>query len=298
MLVSICICTYKRPHLSQSLQSIAALAVPAGVTIEVVVVDNDELHSAKNIIAALQQDFPYPLSYYSEPLKNIASARNKLLAEARGDWIASIDDDEVADPQWLVQLKATADAFAADVVFGRVIPTFPDNTPEWIKEGQFFSRKTHQTGTVVSSGGSGCTLINRLFLQQHQLTFDLSYGTTGGEDVQLFYRMHRLGAKLVFCHEALVYEAVELNRLNKNYLTRRAVRIGQTYARYRLEHASIQQKALFALKNLLLLLGISALSVLTYPLNNQLCLKFHLKALDKYGKVSSMLSAATVELYK
>lgn len=298
MLISVCMCTYKREHLKLTLQSIARLAIPPEVTLEVLVVDNDEHLSASAMIEAVKQDFPYPLHYYSEPVKNIAAARNKLLEAASGDWIASIDDDEVADELWLVRLKATADTFAADVVFGHVVPCFPDNTPDWIRAGDYFSRKAHETGTVLSSGGSGCTLINRLFLEKHNMKFDLAYGTTGGEDVQLFFRMHRLGAKLVFCKDAIVYEAVESNRLNKSYLTKRAVRIGQTYARYRLEQATVRQKFLFAAKNLLQLLCLSIFSLFSYPLNKHLFMKFYLQALDKYGKVGSILSGAKVELYK
>lgn len=298
MLISVSMCTYKRQHLRQTLDSIALLVIPEGVSVEVLVVDNDELQSAKAIIDAVQRDFPHPLNYYSEPVKNIAAARNKLLEEANGDWIASIDDDEVADPLWLAALTATADHYGADVVFGHVIADFPDNTPAWIKEGNYFSRRTHKTGTEVSSGGSGCTLINRLFLERHQLKFDLSYGTTGGEDVQLFYRMFRLGARLVYCKEAIVHESVERNRLTSSYLKKRALRIGQTYARYRLEQATAQQKFLFTAKNVLLLCCISIVSLFSYPLNKQLYLKSYLKALDKYGKVTSVLNGKKVELYK
>lgn len=298
MLISICMCTYKREHLRQTLDSIALLVIPSGVSIEVLVVDNDELLSAKGIIDPLQRSFPYELTYYSEPVKNIAAARNKLLEQARGDWIASIDDDEVADKLWLLRLKETADTYHAEVVFGHVVPAYPENTPDWIKAGQFFSRKAHETGTELSSGGSGCTLINRLFLEKHNLKFDLAYGTTGGEDVQLFFRMHRLGARLVFCKDAIVYESVESHRLNLGYLKQRAVRIGQTYARYRLEQASVKKKSLFAVKNLLLLLCISILSLLSYPLNKNLFVKLYLKALDKYGKITSVVNRAKVELYK
>ena len=298
MLISICMCTYKREHLRDTLNSIARLAVPKGATIEVLVVDNDELLSAKTITDSFQGHFPYPLHYHSEPEKNIAAARNKLLEKARGDWIASIDDDEVADDLWLFRLKDTADFYGADVVFGHVIPSYPDNTPQWIRDGDFFSRKTHETGTVVSRGGSGCTFINRLFLEKNNMKFDVAYGTTGGEDVQLFYRMHRLGAKLVFCEDAIVYEAVESKRLNINYLTKRAVRIGQTYARYRLENATVKQKLVFLVKNTVLLFGVTVISILSYPLRKHVFVKFYLNAMDRYGKVASVLSNKKVEMYK
>ncbi|MDF3125685.1 glycosyltransferase family 2 protein [Rheinheimera sp. 1928-s] len=298
MLISICMCTYKREHLRLTLQSIARLVIPQGVDVEVLVVDNDEQLSARATIDAFQGDFPHQLNYYSEPVKNISAARNKLLEKARGDWIASIDDDEVADELWLLRLKETADTYAADVVFGHVVPCYPDHTPAWIKEGNFFSRKTHETGTELSSGGSGCTLINRLFLEKNNMKFDVAYGTTGGEDAQLFFRMFCRGAKLVFCKDAIVYEGVESDRLNLSYLKKRALRVGQTYARYRLEQATVAQKLWFTVKNMLLLICISIVSLFSYPVNKQLFLKLYLKALDKYGKVACVFSGAKVELYK
>ncbi len=129
MLISICMCTYKREHLRQTLNSIAQLVVPAGDTVEVIVVDNDEALSAKDITDSLQSSFPHELRYYSEPIKNIAAARNKYLQEAKGEWIASIDDDEAADELWLQRLKETADHYDADVVFGHVVPCYPEGTP-------------------------------------------------------------------------------------------------------------------------------------------------------------------------
>ena len=52
--------------------------------------------------------------------------------------LAGVNDDEVADPDWLAQLLATAQTYQADAVFGRVKSTYPSHTPQWIIESGAF----------------------------------------------------------------------------------------------------------------------------------------------------------------
>src|SRR5690606_35275140 len=101
-LVSIVIPTLNREKpLRRALASIAAQAVPTGVDIEVLVVDNSGERSARWVEDEQVAIPGGPVRYISEPVPGVANARNAGIREARGRWIAFLDDDEEAGPQWI-----------------------------------------------------------------------------------------------------------------------------------------------------------------------------------------------------
>jgi len=297
MLISICMCTYQRNHVVDTLKSIAALRLPEHVQIEVIVVDNDEQGYAEKLVkeqAALMQ---YPVFYRQETAKNIALARNCSIDNTKGEWIAFIDDDEVADPDWLAQLLATAQTYQADAVFGRVKSTYPDHTPQWIIESGVFDRPAVSNGQEVTSGATNSTLVSQTTIQKYQLKFDSNYGLTGGEDADFFYRLYQHGGKLVCSSEAYVSEEVASNRLNIHYLLKRAIRIGETYTRYRMQKAPIRNKLAYFVDVLTKLIILLFIVLIRLPFGQSKYAKPLLQLVDKIGKVKALFTTETVKLY-
>lgn len=295
MLISICLCTYKRAHLRDTLQSLAALTIPDNANVEVVVVDNDELLSGQPIIEQIKDNYPHQLIYASEPKKNISAARNMCLTQAKGDWVAFLDDDEVADVNWLTHLYNTAQQYQASAVFGRVVSTYPNNTPQWIIQGGFFDRKERETGAEVTSGACNCTLVNAKDMQGQ--LFDLAYGLSGGEDADFFHRLHKQGKKLVYCQEAFVSEEVENNRLNIDFLINRKIRIGSSFSKYRYENKPLSKKIPYIVKNALILLVELLATIVSYPLGKVRFYTWLLKSADRYGKIKYFYQKNLKELY-
>ena len=79
MLISICLCTYKRAHLIKTLESINALTIPDNTEIEVIVIDNDEGKYAESIVFEKSHNYRHRLTYINQPIKNISIARNEYL---------------------------------------------------------------------------------------------------------------------------------------------------------------------------------------------------------------------------
>ncbi|WP_448215740.1 glycosyltransferase family 2 protein [Endozoicomonas sp. 2B-B] len=298
MLISICLCTYKRQHLINTLRSINELELPRDLKVEIIIVDNDENKMAKPIVEKFEKETEKKVIYLNEPEKNISIARNAYLEQASGVYIASIDDDELADKKWLISLINTAENYHADIVFGKVVSLYPENTSPWLIEGGFFKRKEYATGHKITSGGAGCTLIKRVVLKNGKYKFDKSYGLTGGEDAELFNRLYINGANLVYCREAIVYEKIESERLNLNYLIKRAFRIGQTFSSYRFIKFSTLQKTNYIAKELIKLFVFSTMCLLTMPLGKVSWSKYLVKASDCYGKLSFLFTKKALQLYK
>lgn len=298
-LISVCMCTYKRLHLKKTLESIVSLKLPNNYDIEIIVVDNDELQTGKVIVDNFECEYGVDVKYISEPKKNIAIARNAYLQVANGEWIATIDDDEIADRLWLYELVGAAIEFEADVVFGNVKAHISDAAPDWIKKCGFFDRKVYTTGTVVTSGGTASTLIRSLVLAENRIRFDESFGHTGGEDSDLFHRLHLLGYKLIYSQEAYVSEDVELDRLNLNYIVKRAMRVGQTYSRYRYgDKSDYITKAIYLTKCHLKLIFMSCMLLLTCVRGKSIYVKYLVKVADSIGKIGHFVTDKKIEQYK
>jgi len=73
-------------------------------TYSIVVVDNDRLRSAEEVVKEFTVASSIPIRYCVEPQQNIAMARNRAVSNASGDFIAFIDDDEFPQGRWLVTL--------------------------------------------------------------------------------------------------------------------------------------------------------------------------------------------------
>jgi succinoglycan biosynthesis protein ExoM len=235
--LSVCVCTFRRPELLAEL--LAALARQEGldddVGVEVVVVDNDVDGSAAPVIASMRaRSNRFLLRDFVEPVQNIALARNRAVAEARGEWIAFIDDDEVPARRWLAQLRAAARRFAADGVFGPVLPLLPDGAPRWIAAGRFFDRPRHPTGAAVPTDElrTGNVLLRRAVLDGVPGPFEPAYGRSGGEDTVLFEHLVGTGARFVWCDEAAVHERVPPARARLGFVLRRSFGGGHGHARH------------------------------------------------------------------
>lgn len=235
-LISVCVCTYKRPiglgELLRALSAQKGLEYP----MEIIVVDNDATGSAREVVNQFRNHMRAPpVHYFVEPQQNIALARNRSVSEARGRWLAFIDDDEFPEPDWLKEMVATLLRYKADGVFGLVIPVLPNNSPPWIARGRFFEKRGGRTGEAVSAGRTSNALIRASALKRRKQPFDPRRGLTGGEDYHLFSNMLAEGSCFVWCDQAIVRERVSSSRINLRWLLLRKFRGGQGYADRKIE---------------------------------------------------------------
>jgi succinoglycan biosynthesis protein ExoM len=228
--VAIGICTFKRRELlAQLLRGVSELTFSkmAAPEISVVVVDNDASRSAEEICGAAPQR--WPIKYTVEPQRNMASVRNRAVAEAGDvDFVALLDDDEVPTPRWLDELLSVQATFAADVVSGPVTPVFAADTPEWIRSGGFFDRPRFATGHVMDKCSTNNVLVRReVFARARH--FEEGMQLTGVEDTHFFMRVKQVGYKIVWSDGALVHETIPPARANLRWLLARGYRLGNTW---------------------------------------------------------------------
>jgi glycosyltransferase involved in cell wall biosynthesis len=227
--ISVCICTYKRPkHLTKLLNGLQYQGTEGLFTYGIVVVDNDNTRSAEQAVEDLRRRCSVPISYYNEPEQNIALARNKAVANAKGEFIAFIDDDEVPSGNWLVNLYKAFNNFHADGVLGPVVPYYEVDIPKWVVRGRFHERPTHRTGEVLHwrNTRTGNALLRRSIFDSEERQFRREFGR-GSEDTDFFKRMIAKGFRFVWCAEGPVYEAVPAERCTRSFMLKRALLRGR-----------------------------------------------------------------------
>jgi glycosyltransferase involved in cell wall biosynthesis len=226
--VSVCICTYQRPQLLAHLLTALRAQETGGLfTYSLVVADNDQRESARAIVSDYAAAAVPPIRYCVEPRQNIALARNTAIANATGEYVACIDDDEQPGPDWLLVLFTALQRYAADGVLGPVIPRFVAPPPEWIVRGMIFERPSPATGTWLhwKQTRTGNVLLRKAIFDDGA-QFRAECGD-GGEDVDFFQRMIANGRRFVWCAEALVHETVPPERCTRRYVLTRALRRGR-----------------------------------------------------------------------
>jgi glycosyltransferase involved in cell wall biosynthesis len=223
--ICVCICTFRRPDLLHRLLCGLDEQETGGLfTYSVVVVDNDELQSAEAVVSNFAATSRTAVRYCVEPQQNIALARNTAVANAAGDFVAFIDDDEFPTKNWLLTLYTACGKYEADGVLGPVKPHFDQKPPQWIVKGKFYDRPSYPTGLIIDGkkGRTGNVLLKRqLFAAAGVQPFRPQFRT--GEDQDFFSRMIELGYQFIWCHEAMAYEVVPPVRWKRSFMLRRAL---------------------------------------------------------------------------
>jgi succinoglycan biosynthesis protein ExoM len=232
--ISVCVCTYKRPHLLRRLlealhdQDTSDQDTDTLFTYSVVVADNDQLQSAKAIVSDFAASSSVVINYCVEPQQSIALARNKAVENARGGYIAFIDDDEVPVKNWLLMLFKTCEEHRVDGVLGPVKRYFDEEPPGWIVKSQFYERRINATGSIVDwhEARTGNVLVKRRMFEAGIAPFRAKF--RAGEDQDFFRRMIEKGYVFIWSDKAVAYEVVSPSRWKRTYMLKKALLRGAT----------------------------------------------------------------------
>jgi succinoglycan biosynthesis protein ExoM len=223
--IVVCVCTFKRPQsLRRLLRGLEHQHTDGEFTFSVLIVDNDRHSTAQDVCNHFQASSSLTVEYYIEPEQNIALARNMAIRNAKGDFVALIDDDEYPLDTWLLTLYRACHTFDCDGILGPVLPSYETNTPAWVIKGRFYERPLHQTGTLLhwSNTRTGNAMLRKHIFEANLSPFRPEFGM-GGEDRDFFRRMIERGRRFVWCAEAPVYEAIPPERCKRSFMLRRAL---------------------------------------------------------------------------
>ena len=228
--VEVCVCTFRRPQVEETLQGLAAMELPPGFRFRVIVADNDDTPSARELVTQTASRLALDVLYVHAPARNISVARNACLQAAQAPCVAFIDDDEIPAPGWLAALmEALADD--VDVVLGPVQAVYADDCPPWLRRSAPHSSAPVWVDGEIRTGYTSNVLFRRTAASFRDLCFRQELGRSGGEDTAFFSAAHAAGARFAFSPTAVVTEIVPRERETFGWLFRRRFRAGQTHGR-------------------------------------------------------------------
>jgi glucosyl-dolichyl phosphate glucuronosyltransferase len=223
--VSIVIATYNRSaSLKRLLESISRLKVPSATQVEAIVVDNGSEDATQTMLAALAGKLPnVSLIALTEARKGKASALNRGLAAARGDFLLIVDDDVVVAADWLAKQLESYQARPFDAVQGRILagvdcdgkPADPARLREYniplIDYGSEFREIRGLTGTNMS-------FKRKVFQTVGLFDSRLGPGAAGfSEDTEYSMRIRKAGFKIGYTPHAIVYHELNPARYGRAY---------------------------------------------------------------------------------
>ncbi|MBL9210182.1 MAG: glycosyltransferase [Opitutaceae bacterium] len=228
--VTVAIPTYNRADfLRQTLAGIAAQQFPRD-HFEVLVIDNNSRDHTRAVVEEFAGGKPAP-RYVLETQQGLDYARNRAIAEARGDILLFGDDDILVRPDWIAQMTVPLLADAArriGAVGGEVIPVFPDGLPDWVREWHAPLAFRSDTGPIESRHspmGANLALPKWVFerLGRFHTALDRAAGNYfSGGDSEMIRRVRQAGLDVWFSPAAAVQHQMPASRTTFRYARRHA----------------------------------------------------------------------------
>jgi len=230
--LSVVICTLNRAEfLKGALQSLACQAAPRG-SFEVIVVDNGSTDGTPAAVGSLAAVLD--VRYVREERTGLSHARNAGLRQARGAYVAYLDDDARARPHWVEAILAAVAREEPDVLGGPVLPLAMEEKPAWFPlESQAWAagRERRELGAGEYVRGEGFAVKKSVAEALGGFRAELGMiGTTMGygEETELQCRIRWLkpGARIVYCPDAVVEHLVRIEKMTLRWQLRRCTRQG------------------------------------------------------------------------
>ena len=234
MRISVVVCTFNRPQLlMKCLSRLADQAGPATRS-EVIVVNNNSTDDT----AEVAQRFCGPGSpcrVVLEESQGLAHARNRGWREARGEYVAYIDDDAMPCPNWIPAMNDFLDAQPGALAFGGPYRAFTlTPPPDWFPR-DYGSWSLGATGRVLERSEylNGTNMIFQKALLEKLGGFEESLGMRGsalsyGEETELMMRMHMQGLEIHYCPDIVVEHAILGYKMRLRWLLASSYRNGRS----------------------------------------------------------------------
>lgn len=236
MLLSVVIPTRNHVQLVSDLLDTLAVQVQVSFRWEVMVIDNGSTDQTAKFVKEKISSLPIDIRYIYEPRPGLHNGRHRGALEARGKYLAYLDDDVLLTPTWIHGVDKLISG-QAEAVVGCILPKWETRPPGWLTT---LIRKSGYSGylSLLNRGSSG-TYIDPVFVYGDnffipaQIVFELGgFHPDSMPESQLRYRgdgeyalmmkFKEAGLRAWYDPVATVYHRVPRKRMNIDYLCRRS----------------------------------------------------------------------------
>jgi glycosyltransferase involved in cell wall biosynthesis len=238
--ISVVICSYNRAdYIIGAVESLHRQTIDKN-RFEVFVVDNNSIDNTGDLVQDYMQSHPdYHLHYLTETRQGASFARNTGAAFAKGSLLCFMDDDAIAEPDYLERILVFFSSHAdATGMGGRIIPKYIPAEPKWMSHfvsslvGNFDYSKE-----LVPFREGKYPLESNMIVRKEDFDRIGGFNTNlpgvvgtlriGGEGKDFFLRLQSLGKTIWYDPTVIVQHVVEVKKLTPHYMYRIASGIGR-----------------------------------------------------------------------
>ena len=143
--------TQSRSALRDMLASVSALAIPADVEADCLVIDNASTDNTAAVVDDFARSAALPMRRVLEPRPGSSFARNRAVDETTSDYIFFIDDDAVAERDWAADLLDDMRRRDLDAACGMVLPRWSSTPPKWLGPSLWVKLAVHDNRAIESA---------------------------------------------------------------------------------------------------------------------------------------------------
>lgn len=251
MNISVVIPTANRPD--RILKAIEKIYENTVLPHEVIVVDQSQDDATATVLA--QSIERGKVTYIKDEGTGISRSKNIGWQYTSGEIVAFTDDDAWVESTWLENIKSSFidRQFKIGVLGGKIIPVYEEKNLNWTcPERWLYLLPASDLGEVIGNYDGDSTppgvnfSIYRSLLEKFS-GFDEKLGVNNGRLIQIFgedkdlsCRIKKAGYDLIYNPSCIVYHPVPLSRQSQNFLDKRLIQEGMTYAYFKIEDKEIK----------------------------------------------------------
>lgn len=247
--ISVVICTYNRGNLLRDAIDSVVKQTLAKSMYEIIIVDNGSKGDTAKIVKSFKAKPKMRLVTIPKP--GLGHARNIGLKHAQGHYVAFIDDDALADKNWL---KRALICFrhtkpSPSVIGGPIYPFYVSGKPIWFKdeyEKRFWGKKGRFLQRDESFSGSNMFFTKEVFHKYGGFGQDI--GMKGniisvGEETSLFEKIWQAQTDNFFYYspDLIVYHLVPDYKMTVSYQLKRSFVAGCALSKRNKDNAIINK---------------------------------------------------------
>jgi len=227
--VSVVVCTYSVERFDYVVDCIGSLKRQTLQPFEIILV----LDKDKALIDFYESHILIDVKIVVSSGFGLSNARNGGVKNAEGEIVAFIDDDAIADEQWLQNLVENYEDPLVLGVGGLIKPVWDSERPIWFPEEAYWivgcSYKGLPESKAIIRNPIGCNMSFRKTVFDKARYFSTDIGRVGSklkahEDTEFSIRITEKipGCKILYDPEAIVYHKIPKSRANLRYVARRS----------------------------------------------------------------------------
>ena len=234
--VIICAYTEKRwDDLVAAVESVRQQSIPAREII--IVVDHNP-----GLLERIRASFSDVVGIENSELQGLSGARNSGIAAAQGSLVAFLDDDAMAEPDWLARLCSCCEDPQVMGTGGTVEPYWLSKRPKWFPEEFYWTlgctyQLRPERPVVVRNPFGGCTCYRRELFEivggfRSEIGRDSRARPMGGEETELCIRARQHWPEKIFLYEpnAIIHHRIPASRATWRYFRSRCYAEGLSKA--------------------------------------------------------------------